>query len=373
MRATPIALGFFVLGTMAIAQRFSRVFAQPRYFDGGADVAATHEGAGDAGGNLDADTGAFDTQRSAGDTDRWEELARDDARHEGEHTDPCPPPRAVIDRAGHCCLPGQRVVDGQCAGVPTSCPPGNTHDRTGACVPRPVQADGAGVSAHLATVDGGELAPAGMVRVPGGTFRSGGQWVSVGPFFIDTMEVTADAYRRCVRAGVCAEAPDPYGQMPVGAAAPVVNVTWQMAARYCGWAGGRLPTEHEWELAARGIDGRRFPWGERLPDCSLARYAGCGDAPLRVGMTPAGRSPFGLLDTVGNVAEWTADRFGPRGSREPSGEVVRDPTGAPQGMARVVRGGSFASPITELSLDARASVDAREARADLGFRCARGL
>jgi formylglycine-generating enzyme required for sulfatase activity len=211
-----------------------------------------------------------------------------------------------------------------------------------------------------------------MARVPGGVFRAAGQWVSVGPFVIDLREVTAVAYRRCVTAGVCAAAPDPYGQMAAGATAPVVNVTWAMAARYCGWTGGRLPTEHEWELAARGVDGRRHPWGERAPDCGLARHAGCGDGALQVGTHPAGRSPFGLFDMAGNVAEWTADRFGPRGGREARGGL-RDPVGAARGSQRVVRGGSFVSMPSDLSLDARRAVDEREARADVGFRCARGL
>jgi len=211
-----------------------------------------------------------------------------------------------------------------------------------------------------------------MVAVPGGVFRAGGGAVSVGPFLLDAREVTAELYRRCVAAGVCAAAPDPYGQMATAATAPAVNVTWSMAARYCGWAGGRLPTEHEWELAARGLDARRYPWGERAPDCTLARHAGCGDGALRVGALPAGRGPFGSFDMAGNVAEWTADRFGPRAVREGRGPL-RDPTGAARGSQRVVRGGSFVSMPAELALDARRAVDEREARADVGFRCARGL
>ncbi len=329
-----------------------------------ASADAARDSAVDAGDAGDAGEGGARAEASSDDGD--------DAESDGG-ADPCPPPRAVIDRAEHCCLPGQRAVGPRCEGAPTSCAPGESHDRAGRCAPRPREDGDAGVSARLGAMPAG-AAPAGMVRVPGGTFRAAGQWVSVGPFAIDVTEVTAEAYRRCVAAGVCPAAPDPYGQMPAGAAAPAVNVTWRMAARYCGWAGGRLPTEHEWELAARGVDGRRFPWGERAPDCALARHAGCGDGPLRVGAAPSGRGPLGLLDAAGNVAEWTADRFGPRGAREGrGGGVTRDPTGAPRGSARVVRGGSFASVPADLALDVRDAVDAREARADLGFRCARGL
>lgn len=321
------------------------------------DVGSVREG--DAGRDGEASTEA-------------DEETDDEAPAEADEADPCPPPRAVVDRAGRCCEPGQRSVGQRCAGAPTSCAPGATMSPAGACEARALEDSDAGVGARLYPPRRATPAPAGQVVVPGGVFRAGGLWVSVGPFSVDATEVSAGEYGRCVAAGVCAALPDPFGQMATGATAPVVNVTWRMAARYCGWAGGRLPTEHEWELAARGLDGRRFPWGERAPDCTLARHAGCGEGPLRVGAAPAGRGPFGLIDAVGNVAEWTADRFAARGGRDVRGAIVRDPTGAPRGRARVVRGGSFASTAAELGLEVRRAVDEREARADVGFRCARG-
>jgi formylglycine-generating enzyme required for sulfatase activity len=327
----------------------------------------------------------------------------------------CPENLARIDRAGHCCAPGQRWLAGHCAGVPSTCPPGYVTGATDAgiaCVPRPCEdgreraADGVhccwpgqvyraregacrgevsrcpeGTTAlgrtdcappeRVAVEHAPHAAPAGMVFVGGGTFRMGprqasdARYVTVGPFWIDRTEVTVAAYERCVAAGVCEAASDPFGLARGGA--PVVDVTHDMARAYCAWAGGRLPTEAEWELAARGPDGRTYPWGERTPDCTLARLQGCGTGPLAAGTLRAGASPFGALDMAGNVAEWTADHGGP----SPSARSHRDPTGPSEGRTRVVRGGAFDAPATALRTFARAERDPREARYDTGFRCVR--
>jgi formylglycine-generating enzyme required for sulfatase activity len=205
-----------------------------------------------------------------------------------------------------------------------------------------------------------------MVWVPGGIYRSGARVLSVGAFAMDRTEVTAQTYQGCVTAGVCEPAPDPYGLLRTPNT-PVVNVRWMDAMTFCGWVGGRLPTEAEWEFAGRSVDGRRYPWGERLADCSLAALNGCGVAPSAVGTHPAGRSPFGALDLAGNVAEWVFDRFGPL---VPG--FVRDPTGPDQGLPRVVRGGSFGSAASALELGARVGLDPRERRYNVGFRCVRG-
>lgn len=188
--------------------------------------------------------------------------------------------------------------------------------------------------------------------------------VTVGPFWMDRTEVTASAYARCVNAGVCTAVSDPFGQ--VRGDLPVVNVTYAMASTYCAWVGGRLPTEAEWEFAARGTDGRTYPWGERTPDCVLTRMAGCGVGPVPVGTLPAGASPFGVLDMAGNVAEWTSDRAG-----RLSPGSYRDPVGPSEGHMRIVRGGAFDGTESELRTYARAERDEREARYDVGFRCVR--
>lgn len=330
--------------------------------EGVAQVRAT-----DAGHALDASTAV---------------VAHDEEDEEDEDPEDAPAPSrdagvtetrdagcVTVDRESHCCAPGQRWRNGACAGATTSCAPGSTHDDRGGCVRRVYDRDG-GASARL-FAPAGVPVPATMVAVPGGVFRSGGRAVSVGPFAIDRREVTAAEWAVCVRAGVCATAPDPYGAMRDAARAPMVNVSWSMAQRYCGFVGARLPTETEWELAARGLDGRRYPWGARAPTCSLARIAGCGDGALVVGATTAGASPFGLVDMAGNVAEWTVDGWAPRASRD-DGRVVDDPV-VGGGERRVVRGGSFLSGPDEVTVEARRGVDAREQRSDVGFRCVRGL
>lgn len=286
----------------------------------------------------------------------------------------CPAPRVQVDRDAHCCLPGQSWRGARCVGAVTSCAPGETHDGA-VCVARShaPTADADTPTLRVAPAPAVTVAvPATMTVVPGGVFRMGGRWIELGPYALDRTEVAAQDYRRCVDAGVCAPLLDPAQQMegPTRARRPVVNVTHAMAARYCGWSGGRLPTDAEWVFAARGVDGRRYPWGERRADCSLARVAGCAPADTAdVGSFAAGAGPFGALDLAGNVAEWVRDRAGAvRGEG-----VLRDPTGPESGDARLVRGGSFRAEPDGVSTFARDEVDAREARVDVGFRCARGL
>lgn len=194
--------------------------------------------------------------------------------------------------------------------------------------------------------------------------------IHIGAFGIDRTEVTRASWQRCVDAGRC---PPPRvgdsARLLADPNMPVTGIDFHEAQSYCAFAGGRLPTESEWERAARGSDGRRFPWGWQYND-RLANHASAIDgfrylAP--VASFPRGASPHGLVDMAGNVWEWTSDHYDPMSYR--SGLDV-DPRGSTSGGERVVRGGSWRSAAFELRVTTRGARAAGSSGADLGVRCA---
>lgn len=195
-------------------------------------------------------------------------------------------------------------------------------------------------------------APEGMVYVLGGVLRVGrddgdenerpAHVVTIKPFFIDRTEVTNSQYQKFIDATGYRPPPSWQGpRFPEGAdTLPVTDVTWEDANAYAKWAGKRLPTEEEWEFAARGADDRYiYPWGEEwLPDASNSKSDENDQRRLApVGQFPKGASPFGLLDMSGNVWEWTASDF----KAYPGGKVSLH---AGFKNLKVIRGGTYDSP-----------------------------
>jgi formylglycine-generating enzyme required for sulfatase activity len=194
--------------------------------------------------------------------------------------------------------------------------------------------------------------------------------VTLGGFQIDVFETTQEKYAQCVDAGVCA-APTCDWDPDARAQYPVVCITYPQASEYCGWAGKRLCTEAEWERAARGTDGRKFPWGNQDAGCDRAVMndgeAGCGTlGAFPVGSRPEGMSPCGAHDMAGNVLEWVSDWFRLDYYQQSPEE---NPQGPASGTTRVMRGGSFNSGSLTLRTSYRAQADPHNGYHNLGVRC----
>lgn len=209
--------------------------------------------------------------------------------------------------------------------------------------------------------------------------------VTLTGFWIDQTEVTNRQYQRCVDTGAC-RLPEKVGSFthesyfgdPAYQDYPVVWVNWQQAADYCAWAGGRLPTEAEWEYAARGPESRTFPWGNtfdgtRLNYCDAGCASGVIDVRVDdgypdtapVGSFPEGVSWCGASDMAGNVREWVSDWFGGYPL-----EMQVDPTGPPSGTSRIPKGGCWLDRPDDVRSANRGENAPDYTRHKVGFRCA---
>lgn len=234
-----------------------------------------------------------------------------------------------------------------------------------------------------------------MVLIPPGSFhmgvpagaRDGGRdeypnhEVLLKSYYIDTYEVTNGQYLEFVRATGHRKPQHPSkpdrnlwqdGLVPETIMArPVINVDWYDANAYCRWAGKRLPTEAEWEKAARGTDDRRFPWGNVEPTDRHLNYSQgwIGEKTLMpVGSYEAGKSPYGLYDVAGNVWEWVADWYDPFYYEK---SPPKDPRGPETGTHKVIRSSGWQVETPQVRIFTRIKSDPKDRNESTGFRCAK--
>ncbi len=314
--------------------------------------------------------------------------------------------------AGHCCPAGSDWVPARRRCICTEPPCGGESETASASPPPPREDPPAPAAAFQC--------PPGAVAVPGGSFWMGSaedegeddehpsHEVTLGNFCLDAREVSVEQYLACMRAGRCSPPASTiqvqgWSQQAVSAMSaycngtredrmdhPVNCVTWNQATQYCAWRGARLPTEAEWEYAARGSDRRLYPWGGQLPDARLANACGeeCEALPVwgrgrvrgvheqddgweataPVTAFGRGRTPLGILNLGGNVWEWTADYHGTYPS-----EPAQNAGGPRSGSFRVARGGAWTTRTASwLRAAARNRVRPDDRNSDLGLRCASG-
>jgi len=227
-----------------------------------------------------------------------------------------------------------------------------------------------------------ELPPVQMVKLPGSEFTMGFDYgdpderptvsVVLSNYEMDVTEVTVSAFAACVRAGKCTAAARETGcnaEDPRRASDPVNCVDYDQAAAYCTSVGKRLPTEAEWEFAARGFDrNRMFPWGLDKPDAQVCWKRSAEQGTCPVGSYPTNASRFGLLDLAGNVWEWTSSCYCAYDDYAKCQKENR------KSCTRVTRGGSWADTNPgQLRVTNRPGTlgEARPTQQKVGFRCVR--
>jgi eukaryotic-like serine/threonine-protein kinase len=225
-----------------------------------------------------------------------------------------------------------------------------------------------------------------MMDVPAGEFMMGSNdldgdekpvhKVFLDEFWIDQTEVTNGMYAKCVSEGACkppirssSSFRDSYFDNPKFVDYPVIYVSWEAAKGYCAWAGGKLPSEAEWEKAARGTDERTYPWGNETPTCELANYSGCQIDTVAVGSYPDAASPYGVLDMAGNVWEFVSDWYGELYYSQSPASNPPGPASGDGGYV-VLRGGSWVEAIDYQGSAYRLDDGPENMYVNFGFRCA---
>lgn len=222
-----------------------------------------------------------------------------------------------------------------------------------------------------------------MAYVPAGVYPVGNNGssaderplhaVAVDSFYIDRYEVTNGLYQECVQAGAClsvrknSATREHYYDDHKYVRFPVIFVNWDMAQTYCEWRGARLPTEAEWEIAARGGDTRTYPWGENL-DCDLANYGNCLGDTSGSTIYDRGESRFGVNHMAGNVSEWVNDWYSDTYYRSSPQD---NPQGPDTGTEKVLRGGSWKDGPAEIRSMNRDAENLAYLSNTTGFRCAK--
>lgn len=267
--------------------------------------------------------------------------------------------------------------------VPTAVPP--TVAPTEVVAPSSTVASAAAPTLAPASLAGPQAATsmiwidgASLVYVPAGDFVMGTgagntpeKTVHLDGYWIYETDVTNKMYSQCIATGNCAppaqEVGAPVYSNPDYGDYPVVGVTWDMAANYCKWVQGQLPSEAQWERAARGDDGSVFPWGIDRPSCGLLNFAGCLGHASAVTSFPDGRSPYGALDMAGNVYQWVQDFYDEHAY---DSMPLQNPTGPTSGDSHVLRGSSYETETALLPSGVRHFGATAYHSANLGFRCA---
>ncbi len=272
------------------------------------------------------------------------------------------------------CAPASTPAPTATALPPTSAPTATSVPPTVPAAPSlaPASLAGPQSGATMNWIDNSQLIyiPAGPFTMGMGSGNTPQKTVTLDAYWIQSTDVTNKMYAQCVATGNCAppaqELGTPVYDNPDYGDYPVVGVTWDMAANYCQWIQGTLPSEAQWEKAARGSNGNAYPWGSDKPSCSLTNMVGCLGHTNAVTDYASGKSPYGLLGMAGDVFQWVNDYYD---EQYYLSMPDTNPTGPTSGDNRVIRGSSFESNDTQIYSGMRHFAPNSYHHYDLGFRC----